>query len=131
MIGIDTNILVRAFLEDDINQAHLAQVFMEMASQDGGLFISSYALLEFAWVLKVKKFSRKEIYQALITLTDSPGITIGQRDVILAAAEKFYKGKADFGDYMILAEGEKYGGQLLKSFDQTFAEESPHISAPD
>jgi len=131
MIGIDTNVLVRAFLEDEATQAHLAQIFMENTAKSGNLFISSYALLEFVWVLKVKKFSREEIYNAVITLTDSQGITIGQRDVILTAIEKFYKGKADFGDYMILAEGEKNGAQLLKTFDQTFAEESSYISAPD
>lgn len=131
MIGIDTNILVRAFLEDDANQASLAQICMEKESQKGRLFISSYALLEFVWVLKVKKFSRKEIYQAVITLTDSPGITIGQREVVLAAAEKFLKGKADFGDYIILAEGEKNGVQLLKTFDQIFVNESPYISFPE
>lgn len=131
MISIDTNILVRAFLEDDIHQAQKAQRFMERTAKSGKLFISSYALLEFVWVLKVKKFTRKEIYEAIITLTDSPGIIIGQREVVLAAAEKYQKGKADFGDYMILSEGEHYGAHALRTFDQSFLSHSPQIATPD
>ncbi len=131
MIGADTNILVRAFIEDDIIQAQRSRRFMETAAKKGKLFISSYALLEFAWVLKVNKFTRKEIYEALIILTDSPGITIGQREVVLAALEKFQKGAADLGDYMILSEGEKYGAPTLKTFDKAFLSENSHVSMPE
>lgn len=47
MIGADTNILVRAFLEDDSVQSKEAQIFLEEASGKGELFISSYTILEF------------------------------------------------------------------------------------
>ena len=130
MIGIDTNILVRAFLEDDKEQAEAAKKLMEAAARQNHLFISSYALLEFVWVLKVKKFTRKEIYESIITLTDSPGITIGHREVVLSAAEKFSKGKADFGDYMIFSEGEKYGAKNLKTFDHALIDELTHATLP-
>jgi len=126
LIGIDTNVLVRTFLEDDVAQAKAAKDIMESSAKDGKLFISSYAILEFVWVLKVKKIPRKEIYEAIIMLTDSPGVTIGQRDVVLAAAEKFITGKADFGDYMILSEGEKHGSKVLKTFDQALLNEVHH-----
>lgn len=126
MISIDTNILVSAFLEDDATQAKMAKEIMEEASRIGNLFISSYAIQEFIWVLKVKKFNRKDIYDAIITLADSPGVIIGQRDVVLFAAEKFYKGKADFADYMILSESEKYGSKVLKTFDKVLSQELDH-----
>ena len=126
MIGIDTNILVRAFLEDDVIEAKSAKKIMESASKESKLFISSYAILEFVWVLKVKKISRQDIYEAIITLIDSPGVIIGQREVVLSAIEKFYKGKADFGDYMILSEGEKNSSRVLKTFDQALLNEIHH-----
>jgi len=131
MIGVDTNILVRAFLEDDKSQAKRSQEFLAHNSKVNNLFISSYAILEFVWVLKMKKFTRKEIYEAIITLIDSPGITIGQREVVVAAIEKFLKGKADFGDYIIVAEGEKHGSHYLKTFDQSLLDESSHFSTPE
>lgn len=131
MIGVDTNILVRAFLEDDKSQAKRSQEFLAHNSKANNLFISSYAILEFVWVLKVKKFTRNEIYEAVITLIDSPGITIGQREVVVAAIEKFLKGKADFGDYIIVAEGEQHGSHYLKTFDQSLVDESSHFSIPE
>lgn len=131
MIGIDTNILVRAFMEDDLDQAQKAQKLMGCTAQESRLFISSYALLDFVWELrKTKKFSRLEIYEAIITLTDSPGITIGQREVVLSACEKYLKGKADFADYMILSEGEQHGAKELKTFDRAVLAEVHNASIP-
>jgi len=130
MIGLDTNILVRAFLEDDEAQAKASQELMKTASNKHKLFTSSYALLEFVWVLKVKKFTRKEIYQAIILLIDSPGVTVGNRNIVLEAAQKYLKGIGDFGDYMIIAEGEENGVHHLKTFDQDIIQESPNITAP-
>ncbi|WP_342268223.1 type II toxin-antitoxin system VapC family toxin [Candidatus Tisiphia endosymbiont of Empis tessellata] len=123
MIGVDTNVLVRAYLQDDQEQAKEAQEFLLKFTQENSLFISSYAILEFAWVLKVKGFSRDEIYQAIITLTDSTGIVIGQREVVLEALEKYVTGKADFGDYMILVEGEKNKSHKIKTFDKKLQKE--------
>ncbi len=123
MISADTNILARAFLEDDPVQSKEAQEFLEKAAKVGELFISSYAILEFVWVLKVKKFSREDIYSAVITLCDSTGITIGSRQVVLLALEKYKTGKADFGDYMIMAEGEDNKTLKIKTFDVILREE--------
>lgn len=123
MIGVDTNILVRAFLEDDINQTEEAKIFLLKSTEENALFISSYAVLEFAWVLKTKGYNRQQVYKAIITLADSTGVTIGQRDVVLDALDKYIKGKADFGDYMILAEGEKNKSFELKTFDKALQKE--------
>jgi predicted nucleic-acid-binding protein len=123
MIGVDTNILVRTYLDDDKEQAEEAKNFLEQAVQGGSLFISSYAILEFAWVLKTKNYSRKEIYDAIITLIDSKRVAVGQREVVLEALEKYIKGRADFGDYMILAEGEKNQSFEFKTFDKTIQKE--------
>lgn len=130
MISVDTNILVRAFLEDDLNQAKKAQQFLEKTAALGEVFISSYALLEFVWVLKVKKFSRKEIYEAIITLADSSGVLMGQKEIVLNAAEKYLKGQADFEDYMIIAEGENYGCHQLVTFDQAILVENKMAFEP-
>lgn len=75
------------------------------------------ALLEFEWVFK-KKITRSNIYNALITLMDYPGISGGQREIVLNALEKYLKGTADFGDCIILAEGEKYNCHRLKTLDK-------------
>jgi len=131
MIGADTNILVRAVLEDHPRESLLAQQFLKQATENRELFISSYALLEMVWVLKVKGYARKEIYESVLDLLDSPGIVIGQREAVVAALEKYIKGKADFGDYLILAEGQLYQARKLASFDKVFCKEEPNVKPPE
>lgn len=118
MISIDTNILVRAYLCDDEEQTKQAKNILLELNQGKEIFISSYAILEFAWVLKTKRYTRQEIYQAIINLADSKGITLGQRNVVLLALEKYVKGKADFGDYMIISESKYNGFEEFKTFDK-------------
>lgn len=118
MISIDTNILVRAYLCDDEEQAKQAKNILLQVNQGKEIFISSYAILEFAWVLKTKGYNRQEIYQAIIKLADCKGITLGQKNVVLLALEKYLKGKADFGDYMIISESKYQGFEDFKTFDK-------------
>jgi predicted nucleic-acid-binding protein len=130
MIGADTNILVRAVLDDEPIESKSARQFLKKVSSQKKLFISSYAILEMVWVLKVKKRTRIEIYESILDLLDSPGITIGQREVIVSALEMYHKGKADFGDYLILAEGHLYESQKLASFDKSFCKDNSQVKNP-
>src|SRR5260364_142322 len=102
MIGVDTNVLVRAVFEDHPKESPLAQQFLKQTAKDKKLFVSSYAVLD---------------------LLDSPGIMVGQREVVMSALEKYIKGKADFGDYLILSEDEHYQVPRLVSFDKVFCRE--------
>jgi predicted nucleic-acid-binding protein len=60
----------------------------------------------------------------------SPGIVVGQREVIVSALEKYSKGKADFGDYLILAEGELYSAPTVTTFDQAFCKATSSARHP-
>jgi len=123
MISIDTNILVRAYLCDDEEQTKQAQDILLQANQGKELFVSSYAILEFVWVLKTKGYSRQEIYRAVIKLVDCKGVSVGQKNIVLLALEKYKKGKADFGDYMIIAESKFNGFHEFKTFDRAVLNE--------
>lgn len=130
MIGVDTNVLVRAVLDDHPDESKFAKKFLQKIVTEKKLFISSYAILEMVWVLKVKKRTREEISESILDLLDSPGIVIGQREVIVSALEMYMKGKADFGDYLILAEGEEYAAPKLASFDKVFCKDIPKAQHP-
>ncbi|HJD54557.1 MAG TPA: hypothetical protein LFW11_04310 [Rickettsia endosymbiont of Proechinophthirus fluctus] len=80
MIGIDTNVLTRTFLEDDEIQGKAAQSFLKH-NITNKIFIASYTLLEFVWVLKVNEFTRQEIYEAVINLIDNSSFIIGHQDI--------------------------------------------------
>jgi len=131
MIGCDTNILVRAVLDDHLEESKIAKQFLKKISSERRLFISSYAILEMVWVLKVMKQSRNNIYEAMLDLLDSPGIIIGQREVVIAALEMYHKGEADFGDYLILAEGKFNDAPHIASFDKPFCKDNNHTKNPN
>ena len=80
MINIDTNIIVRLFLADDENQYKKAK---DIFNQNCNFFISSFVLLEFVWVLKTKKYSRKEVYNAVSTLVELNNITGGNSQLFI------------------------------------------------
>jgi len=116
MINIDTNIIVRLFLADDEVQYEKAK---KIFNQNYKFFISSYALLEFAWVLKAKKYTRKEIYNAVNTLIELNNVFISQKDLIIKSLNRYKNGKADFADYMILEDGFYSGSKKFETFDKT------------
>ncbi len=130
MIGTDTNVLVRAVLDDHPQESRVAIAFLKTAAQKKQLFISSYAILEMIWVLKVRKRTRKEIYESVMDLIDSPGIVIGRREVLVIALEMYAKGKADFADYMIMSEGEVFETPYLASFDKTLCKDTARCDNP-
>jgi predicted nucleic-acid-binding protein len=130
MIGCDTNVLIRAVLDDHPEESKFSKNFLQKMAGEKKLFISSYAILEMVWVLKVKKTTRQEIYEALLDLLDSAGVVIGQREVVISALEMYIKGKADFGDYLILAEGESYDAPKLATFDKIFCKDNKRAQHP-
>lgn len=88
MRAVDTNILVRYYLQDDARQANLARNLLE----DGDLFIPKTVLLELEWVLRgVAGQPRAKVLACLEHLVALPGITVEdslQVNTALAAAEQ-------------------------------------------
>jgi predicted nucleic-acid-binding protein len=121
MIGLDTNILVRLYLADDVKQYEKAKVLL--SSTDKSFFISSYVLLELVWVLKTRKYTRAEIYDAVSVLIDSNNISIGRKEIVIRSLDRYLNGKADFGDYMILEEGKTYNSIKFETFDKMILKE--------
>jgi predicted nucleic-acid-binding protein len=130
MLGVDTNILVRAVLDDNEIESAQARKLLKKAAEKKQLFISSYALLEMVWVLKVKKRTRSEIYESILDLLDSAGVIMSQREIVISALELYMKGKADFGDYLILAESLHHNAKPVASFDKLFCKECDHVLSP-
>ncbi|OGT44571.1 MAG: hypothetical protein A3E82_01615 [Gammaproteobacteria bacterium RIFCSPHIGHO2_12_FULL_38_11] len=130
MIGCDTNILVRAALDDNPREAKIAKQLLTKLAAEKKLFIASYAILEMVWVLKIKKRTRHEICEAVLTLLDSVGVTVSQREIVTTALEMYSNGKADFGDYLILAEGQFNGAASLASFDKDLCKDNHHAKHP-
>src|ERR1041384_7128013 len=111
---VDTNILLRAILDDHPTQSPAAKAFME--SQEF-LSVTLPTLCEFAWVLrKGYKSSRQELSVALQTILAIPNISLDYEAV--AAGLALMAEGGDFADGVIAYEGVRLGGEVLVTFDR-------------
>lgn len=117
MISFDTNVLVRVFMDDDIAQAEQARTLFRQQINSDGIYISSYVVMEFMWVLKSNKFSKQQMTNVLRILLSSANVTIGQTDLVTEALSLFEKGQADFSDYLIMLDSQKEQAKGLQTFD--------------
>ncbi len=58
MIGLDTNVLLRLFVEDDPAQSDRARSFVDAAAADEPCIVNPVVLAEFAWTL-ARNFKKK------------------------------------------------------------------------
>jgi predicted nucleic-acid-binding protein len=119
MIGIDTNILLRLILKDDVRQLEQAEAFMRQCSLSQPAFISLVTLIETIWALdNVYNFSRKQLAETLTQLTSTAEFCLQDSGAVAAATQKFASTKADFADALIAAVNQQHGCEKTISFDR-------------
>lgn len=113
-IAVDTNVLVRAVLLDDPEQASAAAKVLEEASL---IAISLPCLCEFTWVLlRGAQLPKEQVAVAIRALLDTDNVVMNRPAVeaglaILAAG-------GDFADGVIAYESSWLGGETFVSFDK-------------
>lgn len=113
-IVADTNVLLRAAIEDDPRQGHLAKRLLEESEL---VIVSRHALCEFVWVLSSSyKLPQVEIAMAISKLLNSGNVLAD--DVAIDAGFKAMEAGADFADGVIDYEGRWLGGETFVSFDK-------------
>ena len=113
-ITADTNVLLRAVVEDDAVQAAVARALLLRAAV---IAVPVPVLCEFAWVLqRGYGYGTGDIAAAIeaiagidAVVTDSPAVDAG-----LAALHA----GGDFADGTIAAQGARLGGTVFASFDR-------------
>ena len=120
MRGLDTNILVRYFTEDDPNQSQkVAEMLAETRQSGGRLYITPVVLCETLWSLRGKPYllKRESLTVVVETLVRDELFVIQDRDLVQKALEDYRKGKADFADYLLGWQNWKAGCQDTLTFD--------------
>ena len=113
-ITADTNILVRAVVRDDENQANLAAKLLKEAEV---IAVTLPCLCEFVWVLRrVYSFGQADISAAIEALLDSANVEVNRPAVDAGLA--ILKAGGDFADGLIAYEGNWLGGETFVSFDK-------------
>ncbi len=117
-ITADTNVLVRAAVADDPDQANLAAEMLRSAEI---VAVTLPTLCEFVWVLaRGYRLPAEEIIEAIRRLADSTTVRVDQPAV--AAGLAVLEAGGDFADGVIAFEGRRLGGVVFTSFDRTAVE---------
>ena len=121
MIGIDTNVLIRYIVQDDLGQSRIAtRLIEEKLSPENKGFVSSVVLCEVIWVLK--RFYRQPKEQLLLvvkTILETEVFEVEHRDCAWRAYYDFDEGDADFSDYYICQVNKLCGAPFTVTFDET------------
>ena len=125
MIGIDTNVLVRYFIEDDLAQSRLTDSFFNSLSSADPGWVSQATILEFAWIMKsVRRLDRKTIAIMMSKLTMLDSIVVERADIVDKALQWYRNGKAEFADCLIAASGRAAGCSKTVTFDKLAARDA-------
>ncbi len=119
MIGIDTNVLVRYFAEDDPAQTPLAVDFIERTLNDANKgFVSLVTLVELLWVLRSRFAARAaEINRTLMHLLSDGRFVVQDEDAAWRALDIHQRDGADIADALIAAVGRAHGCSHTVTFD--------------
>ncbi len=110
----DTNVLLRAALQDDPIQSPQAKRLLEESEQ---VIVSRHSLCEFVWVLsRSYKLPQAEIATAMSKLLNSRNVIAD--DAAIDGGFRAMEAGADFADGVINYEGRWLGGETFVSFDK-------------
>ncbi len=114
---VDTNVLVRAVVRDDVKQAKAASQVLKNADR---ISISLPCLCELVWVLrKVYQFDDADISSAVRALLNAGNATM-DRPAVEAGLSVLDAG-GDFADGIIAHEGIRLGAEIFVTFDKRAA----------
>jgi predicted nucleic-acid-binding protein len=120
MIGIDTNILVRYFAQDDAAQSALANRAIAALSSDSPGFISHIVLCELMWVLESLYATKKAaLVDILRTLLESDELAIQAKPLVWRAFQQYQASALDFSDALIAEIASDAGCSHTLTFDKS------------
>ena len=120
MIGLDTNILVRYFAQDDKQQSEIATDILENTlSENKPGFISSLVLVETIWTLKrIYKLSTDNLNSILEKLLTTTELSLEYRDEAWKALQLGRSQNIDFVDALIGLIHKSHGCDITLTFDK-------------
>jgi predicted nucleic-acid-binding protein len=121
MTGVDTNILVRHFVQDDRQQAEQATRFIASRSVDDPGLVNHIVLCEMVWVLENSyRLPRESISRALEAILRSERLKVPEPQDAWTALHEYQDG-ADFADALIATVNRRLGCEQTATFDRKAA----------
>ena len=128
MIGLDTNVLVRYFVQDDEVQAALATELVASLSAETPGYVSVVSLTELSWVLaRSYGLGRERVVSAIQALLDSREIVVDRADAVRRALNTYRTTTADPARAL---RGSRHGGHIRGAGPDTRAQLSRPTRVP-
>ena len=124
MIAIDTNLLLRYFIEDDIQQSDLVdQLIRNAIDSDENVFISDIVLCEFVWALRCAyNADKSDVIRALEEIYSAKLFRFQNNERFKYALKKFSQKSGDFADYMLGYTGFNHHVRTTYTFDKKLSD---------
>jgi predicted nucleic-acid-binding protein len=124
MIGIDTNVLLRLFTEDNPDQKAASTAALRGRPSES-VRVTTIVLAELVWTLRrFYKIPKLEIISIVERLLAREELVIEGRAEALEALGNYQYGKADFGDYFIASLNRSEGASPTLTFDRDAASDN-------
>jgi predicted nucleic-acid-binding protein len=119
MIGIDTNILLRLWLNDDPAQnKRIDALLAAHGGTPGSLLVTDVVLAEAVWTLK-SAFDQGKPAQLLAvrSLLNETAFAFEDREVVAAALQLFEAGSCGFADCLVVAKHARHACDFTATID--------------
>ena len=125
MIGLDTNVLVRYFAQDNPAQSLAASQLLESLTPDLPGYVPSVVLAEIVWVLEESyAATRGRIASVVENLLRTSTLVIQDAESTWAALSRYRTGAADFSDFLIERHCARAGCIKTITFDKRAARDA-------
>lgn len=131
MVGLDTNLLVRYFTQDDEQQSQRAGALLEThCTPESPGFITTVVICELIWVLsKGYGYKRSDIARLFRAILSTPSLKVESHALVSRALVLYEKGGAGFADYLVAITCEQNKALPIYTFDNTAIKNSSLFSA--
>jgi predicted nucleic-acid-binding protein len=119
MIGLDTNVLVRYIMQDDLKQSPLATRLVESRSVESRGFVALVSVVELFWVMSsAYELDRSQLIAALEGLLRTKELVVERAEIVWKALRIFQTANVDFADCLIERSAAAAGCERTMTFDR-------------
>ncbi|MEN9316834.1 MAG: hypothetical protein RJA99_4305 [Pseudomonadota bacterium] len=120
MIGLDTSVLLRLWLNDDPAQnRRIDRLLAEHGGTPGALLVTDVVLAEAVWTLR-SAYRQDKASQliAVRSLLDEPAFAFEDRETVVMAVGMFEQAACGFSDCLVVARNARLGSAFTATFDR-------------
>jgi predicted nucleic-acid-binding protein len=120
MIGLDTKVLLRLWLNDDPGQnKRLDALLAQHGSAVESLLVTDVVLAEAVWTLQSAYAQGKPAQlAALLSLLQEPAFAFEDRGAVVQAVAAFESASCGFSDCLVAAKHRSHGCEFTATFDR-------------